>query len=249
MRALSASELLDIWERGLTQPANQRALMLLAAACPETPPDALAELSVGQRDARLLTLRDWVFGPQVASLASCPDCGERLELTFSVADIQVSSPWRGKGGEPDGVLSLSINDYQVRFRLPNSLDLAAVSEIEEMAESRRRLLGRCLLSTHQSGQETSVDELPDDVLNAIVERMAEADPQAEVQLDLACPACTHRWQATFDILSFFWTEIEAWAYRTLREVHNLASAYGWREADILALSPRRRQFYLEMSSG
>jgi hypothetical protein len=32
----------------------------------------------------------------------------------------------------------------------------------------------------------------------------------------------------------------------LREVDTLAAAYHWAEADILALSPRRRQAYLEL---
>ena len=55
-----------------------------------------------------------------------------------------------------------------------------------------------------------------------------------------------RWRAVFDIVTFFWSEIEAWACRILREVHILASAYGWCERDILALTSARRQFYLEM---
>jgi hypothetical protein len=76
--------------------------------------------------------------------------------------------------------------------------------------------------------------------------LAEADPLADVQLAVSCPSCGTRQQVSFDILSFFWTEIEAWAWRILREVHTLASAYGWHEHDILALSPRRRQSYLEM---
>jgi hypothetical protein len=32
----------------------------------------------------------------------------------------------------------------------------------------------------------------------------------------------------------------------VREVHLLASAYGWRESDILAMTPWRRQLYLEL---
>jgi hypothetical protein len=35
----------------------------------------------------------------------------------------------------------------------------------------------------------------------------------------------------------------------LRDVHALATAYGWREADIVAMSPWRRQVYLDMVSG
>ena len=80
-------------------------------------------------------------------------------------------------------------------------------------------------------------------------QMAEVDPQANLQLDLSCPACGHRWQVLFDIGSFFWSELNAWAQRLLAEVHVLASAYGWREADILNLSPSRRQFYLGLISG
>ena len=41
--------------------------------------------------------------------------------------------------------------------------------------------------------------------------------------------------------------MHAWARRTLRDVHVLARAYGWREADVLALSPTRRQIYVELS--
>ena len=76
--------------------------------------------------------------------------------------------------------------------------------------------------------------------------MAEADPQAEVELALNCPACGEGWQAPFDIESFFWDEIGAWARRVLGEVHVLASSYGWRESDILNMSAWRRQFYIDL---
>jgi predicted DNA-binding transcriptional regulator AlpA len=76
--------------------------------------------------------------------------------------------------------------------------------------------------------------------------MAAADPLADIRLGLICPACGHAWQVLFDIVTFFWSEIDAWARRTLREVHALARAYGWREAEILALTARRRQHYLEI---
>jgi hypothetical protein len=33
----------------------------------------------------------------------------------------------------------------------------------------------------------------------------------------------------------------------MREVHELASAYGWQEASILAMSSNRRNAYLEMA--
>lgn len=76
--------------------------------------------------------------------------------------------------------------------------------------------------------------------------MAQLDPQGDIQLTLACPKCSHEWLSPLDIVSYLWREINTWAGRTLNEIHLIASAYGWREADILALSPRRRQTYLEL---
>jgi hypothetical protein len=78
--------------------------------------------------------------------------------------------------------------------------------------------------------------------------MSECDPQANILLDLTCPACQERWQLGFDIGLFIWDKIENQAHRLLREVHTLARAYAWSETDILALSAARRQFYLEMVS-
>src|SRR5436305_910057 len=61
------------------------------------------------------------------------------------------------------------------------------------------------------------------------------------------PACAHGWESSFDVDRYLWEEVHAWAIRTLQDVHILASSYGWREAEILALSQVRRQFYLELA--
>jgi hypothetical protein len=107
-------------------------------------------------------------------------------------------------------------------------------------------LQRCLLSVKQAGAPVNILQLPAEVVTGIAESMAQADLLADIQLKIDCPSCQHRWRAAFDIVSFLWTEIEAWARRILFEVHTLARAYGWREAEILALSATRRQLYLEM---
>jgi hypothetical protein len=79
--------------------------------------------------------------------------------------------------------------------------------------------------------------------------MEESDPQADIRLDLSCLTCTHRWQEAFDIGTFFWIEIDAWARRTLEDVHAIARSYGWPQRDILDLSETRRQFYLDLING
>lgn len=251
MRRLSASEWLAVWELGLSQSLAQRALTLLEAACPEVPPEDLARLSIGQRDERLMSLRERTFGPQLVCLTTCPKCGERLELNLNVADIRTTSPYppsynRGEREGRNESLTLCIGDYEVSFRLPNSLSLAAVAETKEMAESRRLLLQQILLKAYCHGEEVSVEELPKEVNDAVVKRMAEVDPQGDLHLSLSCPECRHEWLSAFDIVTFFWMEIDTWAHRILREVHTLASAYGWQEADILSMSHWRRQYYLTM---
>lgn len=244
MRTLSASELLDVWERGLEQGPVWRALTLLAVACPGTSPDDLARLSVGRRDADLLTLREMTFGSQIASLAACPQCGEQLEFSVRADDLRT-----GASSDPEPLATSIADGYELQFRLPNSFDLAALGEQPDATGARRLLLERCLLAAQRGDEPVNIDRLPEHVIDAIEESMERADPQADLHLALRCPACDHRWRSVFDIVAFFWSEIDAWAVRILSEVHILALAYGWRERDILALSHRRRQFYLEMVGG
>lgn len=243
-RGLTAGQLLTLWEEGLGLPPWQRALVLLEAADPQSNPEALARLPLGQRDARLLSLRERVFGPRLTSLAACPSCAEKLEMSFNVEDIRA-------GKLPDDAqepLSLDTGEVRASFRLPNSMDLAEISGLSDPGEARRRLLERCLVTVEVDGEAQAAAALPEPAVAAITAGMAAADPQAEVQIALSCPNCGQRWTAGFDILSYFWSEVDAWARRTLREVHLLASAYGWREAEILALSPWRRQAYLQMAA-
>ena len=241
MRPLSAAQLLDAWERGLSEPAYRRALPVLAAAHSDSSLDALAALSVGERDRRLLTLRQWTFGSQLASVTNCSECGERLEWTIETTALQV-----GNVAETTGDLTVQVDDYFVRFRLPNTLDLASVSESSSASSARQALLEKCVFSARLEGEEILPSALPAAVTTEIARRMAEADPQADIELELSCPACGQHWQALFDIESFFWSEITAWAQRILSEVDRLARAYGWSEKDILNLSPWRRQFYLSL---
>jgi hypothetical protein len=241
MHALSAADLLRVWEHGQPQPLPQRALTLLAAACPESSSEEVADWSVGQRDAALLTLREWSFGPHVTGLATCPDCGERLELTFDVADVRVPL-----AREPAEIVTLGVEEYQIEARLPSGGDLVAIAGSGDVATAYRELLVRCLVAARRSDTDVPAEQLPAHVVAALAGHLAEADPQADVQIAQVCPECGERWLTTFDIGAFFWQEIDAWADRIVREVHTLASAYGWGEAEILALSPRRRRQYLEL---
>jgi hypothetical protein len=242
MRPLTATDVLRIWEMAERQGPVNQALTILAAACSELTTEQLADLSLGQRDRRLFTLRQWLFGSELDGFVECPECRERLEFTLGVAEICGAGPADAASEEQ----ALSAGGFDLRFRPPNSRDLLAASACPGPLQARQLLVERCLQQACREGTAITGAELPEAVMAQLAARLAECDPLQEVLLDVECPACAHRWQPLFDIVTFFWAELAAQAKRLLREVHTLARAYGWREADILTMSARRRQSYLDM---
>jgi len=242
LRGLSGVELLRVWERAAEQPPARRALTLLSAGLPQVPSDQLELLSLGRRDACLLALREKTFGPSLRGFQQCPECGGQLEFTLATSDLRVEAPEANGGCERE----VEVEEFTLRFRLLDSRDLEAILSIRDVKQARRALLARCVLEARRASALVSVEELPAGVVSKLSICLLECDPQAEVVLNLDCPTCRSSIRAVFDIGSFLWAEIAAQARHLLRQVHWLATAYGWREDDILALSAARRQFYLEM---
>jgi hypothetical protein len=240
MRLLPSIELLSIWEEGCHQPPTKRALVLLAAALPESP-EQIARWSVGRHDAKLLQLRQQLFGSRLTALTQCPDCDEAVEAELDVTDLIAEAP--AEAGE---TLQACHGGCEMRFRLPNSLDLLGLTPEMPLERACRQVLGRCLLEARRDGQAVVGETLTSGDLDAIGREMAEADPQGNTELRFECPASSHQWDEVFDVVAFLWAEVQSWAARLLRDIHELASAYGWNEAEILSLNPRRRQTYLDL---
>ena len=139
MRPLTQPTLMAVWDAAAGLPATRHALALLAAGCPDETPGALAQLSVGRRDARLLTLRRWAFGSEIDSLADCPGCGECTELSFRVADVLAV----GETDPQPPAVTVRTDDGELRFRLPSTLDLEAVEAARTEPERVAILLRQC----------------------------------------------------------------------------------------------------------
>ncbi len=242
MRALNAADLLRVWEVGQTQHPLERSLTLLAAVRPELSGEEMVALPVGERDAVLFDLREQMFGPQLEAYVECSQCGERLEFVLDTSALRGQTQ-----AEPAGREHVLVEGgYEVRFRAPDSRDLAAAVAESEVTAARDLLLRRCILAASKAGRPRAVRALPRWLVAQVVARLAEVDPRADVLLDMTCPTCGGTWQALLDIGAFVWIELAAQARRLLGEVHSLARAYGWCEPDILAMTARRRQAYLEM---
>jgi hypothetical protein len=221
MRSLTAEELLLAAERLRHEPLPRRAAGLVALGSNTTLDEAM-ELPLGERDGRLLALRAATFGRSLTAVSSCPQCGERCEIELD------ANAFPGETRD-------EVETAGVRVRVPNGHDVLAAIASDD---PRRTIIERCV-----------VEGTPDDdALTAIETALERADPRADIRLALACPACGAAWENALDITTFFWSEIRVAAGRLASEVHILASAYGWPEHDILAMTPWRRQLYVDLVS-
>ncbi|HVT16393.1 MAG TPA: hypothetical protein VHQ90_09480 [Thermoanaerobaculia bacterium] len=253
LRPLNGEDEAFLLDSGGTLPPARRTTALLARCLTRlgpwspAPPAAARALSLGDREALLLHLRRLILGERLECVLRCsaPGCGEPMELDLAVSDLLAplgapASPWHEELFRAGGGAAA----WQVRFRLPTGEDqeLAADLVRTDTAGAAALLLGRCVAWAAPEGGEPA--ELPAAVAQAVADRMAELDPQAETTLRLDCPACGRGMVTLFDAAAWLFQEVAGRAADLYREVHLLAFYYHWREADILAMTGRKRRLYL-----
>ena len=228
---MNASDLLQVWELGQRLPPLERLLLLLASAGWQ---DA-GSLTLGHKNRALLTLRQDIFGPHMECIVLCPHCATRLEFTLSTTLFLDTAPPRSAE-----TLNVEHGAYSLTVRQPLLRDL------DSAGGQGASLYAQCLLEAHSGEKAVAVEDLPGDVRQEVAKALQEDDPLLNIQLALKCADCGELWRSTLDVLAFLWQEIDQWGQRMLRTIHKLASAYGWSESEILALSAWRRNRYLEI---
>lgn len=250
MTGPGAALLLQAWEDGLDATPTTRALSLLAAAAPGTAAADLADLAIGTRDLGLLRLRAVLFGDRVEAVCRCRACEETLDISFDLRDLlgsklhDVELLELGETAHRE----ITLGRYRIAVRAATSADLLAVAAEQDVDRARTALLNRCVVAVVGPNGPCAADGVPDSLLDQLDAAVAALDPYAAIEFDVDCVGCGRQWRTSFDAADFLWSEIHAWAQRTLRDVHTLALAYGWHEADILAMSARRRRTYIELVS-
>lgn len=222
MRALSASDLIDVWETGASHGSGERAQLLLERTNSELSPEQLRALPIGARDTLLLQLREQLFGPHMEGLMRCSRCEESFEIHADVRQLRSEAP-----PAESAEMQWRSDALSVRFRLPTGGDLIDIEDCGDPAAARERLIGLCLLDAYRDGEPIAPAELTETELAGLAERIAAADPNAELLLNGKCPSCGSHWEALLDISAYLWTEIERQVSRLLTEVHTLARAYRW----------------------
>ena len=229
IREAAAARLIDAWDAALAQHPVDRALTI-ARCYTEFDRPQLAALSIGARDALLLEIRRRLAGDRLAGTCMCGTCGEGNEFELDAAALPAPI------APSDGIVTATVGERTLRARLPNSFDLAAVVEAPDEDEAARIIVRRCLLD------DAPLDEA---VIGAVDRAMEAAEGVAAVAVNFACSACGAANRVPFDIASFLWLEFAERIERVIEDVEILACAYGWSEADILAMSERRRARYVE----
>ena len=210
--------------------------------------DDAAQLTVGDREALVLALRRITLGERLQCVIDCPACGEAMDIDLAIADLLLA-PRTSTAPAYDEVIATAEGHWRMRYRLPVGADQIAVARACADAPDcgARELLVRCVReAVSPSGVATDPSALPERVAEALGERMAALDPQAEISLDVGCPVCRTRSAITLDAAGLFFRELMARGADLYREVHRLAVSYHWSERDILALPRGKRRRYLAL---
>jgi hypothetical protein len=246
--------LLDVGEALLpvqqTTAILSRCLTKLGPFC-NVSPEMVRSLCIGDRDALMLHLRRITFGERMDCVLACPEtnCEEQMDFSLIAGDL-ISHPYLQSQFWHRSRIVEDNRCYEVIFRLPNGGDQEA-SALEAIKSSSYNnaidlLLNRCVRSVITDDGEESDSKLPF-ILPKISDIIAKLDPQAEIVLEMVCPACNHSFSASFDPSEYLIREIiENPIDHLYRDVHLLAYHYKWSEGEIMSMTPRKRRRYIEL---
>jgi len=192
----------------------------------------VADAGVSAEDARALTVGDRTalalaaivasYGAGVSWVLDCPSCGEKLDAALNLRELLAVAEDAPPAALPEG------------WRLPTGADVEAIAGASDAEAAEADLVRRC--------GPTDVDE---DAVRAFSAALADADPLADIEVSLACAACGTTVAAGLDPVAELTTRLARPA-DLVADVHALALAYGWTEADVLALARPRRIDYLTL---
>lgn len=230
--------LMSTWEAALAQPVATRTATLVAVLR-EGADDPLA-LDVGTREHDALRLAARVAGAALDAETICAQCGERMEICVPLAALQFV---------PTGIAEVRDGAWQIGLRVPDTRDVLAALDFPAGEASEAALFSRCVTSARYNGEARTATDLPAALRAQCEARLDALAPLANLTLDLVCPACGAADAVPLDAGAFVFERMRHWVEDQLDDIARLCRAYGWREADVLAMSAWRRSFYLARAEG
>lgn len=190
-------------------------------------PFQLNELSVTEYDRLLAAIYTHIYDNSVSCHCFCKFCSEAYEFSFSLDTlIKYQEQNAMKFGNPDVTGYWSVADG-FRFRAPTRLE--AISVVN--GSLNRNDFIKKLVS------DQSIDhKLFESYLEA-------AAPTLAIDIAAPCPHCEEGQNVRFDIHRYLVAAISNERAFLIREVHLIASSYGWTHSEIIRLSRSDRRAY------
>jgi hypothetical protein len=234
LRAFGAAADLEIDFRSADRPTLATQVLARGVAASES---FWWAQTLGRRIAALLHLVVVTNGRASLDLsARCtqPACENPFEFELPIDQL---SP-----GPADDSVDIALDDERhVRLRLPSGADLRDWRSRIDPArkDAKRAMLGSLLIQ----------GEIRIEDVAAIDEALGKLDPLVDFSISGPCPACHADMEMSIDLEQLALASLRVSQRQLLREVHELASHYGWTEAEALAIPAHRRAGYRELIEG
>lgn len=191
--------------------------------------------SVGARIGallRLLAATDSIDHLRLLAHCRQPTCAERFEFELPMAMLYEVVPNKE-------TVQVLLNDGRpLSLRRPNGRDLHEWNSLK--LQTRLAAIDAMLKSLVVEGQATPDDE------PVLREALSDLDPLVAFTVSCACPVCRTTNEVRVDLEDIVLARLRRKQRVLLQEIHRLASHYGWTEAEVLAIPPHRRAYYLAM---
>jgi hypothetical protein len=213
-----------------------RLVTALLVACSDlAEPDVWWAQPVGSRIAallRLLASTEHIDRLTVPSRCPQPACRESFELDLPVGGLLE------RASDAGPVPVALAGERSVWMRRPTGNDLRVWRALRP--GSRAQAIAAMVEALVQAGPVMPGDE------PALADALAAVDPLVGLTVSCRCPACEAPTEVPVDLEGLVLGRLGACQRALLREVHQLASRYGWTEAEVLAIPPARRARYLAL---
>ena len=171
---------------------------------------------------------------------ACEACGERFDFPLDLGELPVMPASKHY---PSVVVTTARG--RARLRVPTGADQIRVAAADDDAAAARLLAVLCLAPCDDATNGDLIEELSSDDLAAIDAAVEELAPKLPWAVEASCPACQK--------VNVIPIDAAAWLARVADgptlDVYDIASAYGWSERDILALTRTQRLKYLTLIRG
>jgi hypothetical protein len=234
-----ASELcdLDINFQSMTQPelATRVVANCLLRNSECVSEDEIWSWSLKKRLQALLAITIATHGRELLLHVRCANeqCGEEVELPLDLTLFIQDAD--------DEEFEFDVDSKTVTARVPNGTDQQQWMRTQNHSA---KALARKLILRVGDRQPANDWDIPEDWLIEFNESLMRHDELMTLKINSNCPFCSREFNCAVDLETQLLVVLSMVQQKILHDVHQIALAYHWSEAEIVRLTPARRNFYL-----